>query len=145
MTSGQATSVDHAFARIYPLLPVSLKERLTLSWRKTRNTEEGSGQSFRRHPRHAKASRLNRRPSPDLLSQETQDLLCLFAGRLSFAFHPSLERLPRNPYALGNFGKMLIDDVPVVSQRCELFFGRLHEPTIPEIVAARSNMIASHP
>jgi hypothetical protein len=30
------------------------------------------------------------------------------------------------PYALRNFGKMLIDDVPVVSESGELFFGWLH-------------------
>jgi hypothetical protein len=47
-----------------------------------------------------KASRLNLRPSPDLVSQEIQDLLCLFACRLSFAFHPSFKRLWWNPYAL---------------------------------------------
>ena len=63
---------------------------------------------------------------PVLISQEIQDLLCLFAGWLSFAFHPSFKRLGWNPYALGNFGKMLIDDFPVVSESAELFFGRLH-------------------
>jgi len=74
----------------------------------------------------ARASRLNLRPPPDLVSQEVQDLLCLFTGRLSFVFHPSFKRLGWNPYALSNFGKMLIDDVPVVSESRKLFFGRLH-------------------
>jgi hypothetical protein len=35
----------------------------------------------------------------------------------------------------------LDDDVPIVSESGELFFGRFHASTIPEIGATRPNMI----
>jgi hypothetical protein len=39
---------------------------------------------------------------------------------------------------------VLDDDVPIVSESGELFFGRFHAPTIPEIEVTRSNMFAAN-
>jgi hypothetical protein len=64
--------------------------------------------------------------------QEIQNIGCLFARWLSLALSPSRKRLLRHSYRLGYFGSLLDDDVPIVSQRGELFFGRLHNLTIPE-------------
>ena len=47
----------------------------------------------------------------------------------------------RNSYGLGDFRGVLDDDVPIVSESGELFFGRFHASTIPEIGATRPNMI----
>jgi hypothetical protein len=57
----------------------------------------------------------------------------LFAGRLPGALGPPSERLLRNPYPFGYFRGLLDDDVPIVSKRSELFFGRFHKSKIPEI------------
>jgi hypothetical protein len=37
------------------------------------------------------------------------------------------KRLRRDPYGLSYFGNMLNDDVPIISQSGELFFGRFHD------------------
>jgi hypothetical protein len=71
------------------------------------------------------------------LVQEIQNIGCLFACWLSLALSPPRERLLRNSYRLGYFGSLLDDDVPIVSKRGELFFGRLHNLTIPEIGTTR--------
>jgi Transposase DDE domain len=60
----------------------------------------------------------------------------------SSSLGPSRKRLRRNSYGLGDFRGVLDDDVPIVSESGELFFGRFHAPTIPEIGATRPNMIA---
>ena len=71
------------------------------------------------------------------LVQEIQNIGCLFACWLSLALSPPRKRLLRNSYRLGYFGSLLDDDVPIVSKRGELFFGRLHNLTIPEIGTTR--------
>ena len=49
------------------------------------------------------------------LAEKVQNLLGLFAGRFSLAFHPSCECLLRNSQGLGNFGALLDDNIPVIS------------------------------
>jgi hypothetical protein len=71
------------------------------------------------------------------LVQEIQNIGCLFACWLSLTLSPPRQRLLRNSYRLGYFGSLLDDDVPIVSKRGELFFGRLHSLTIPEIGTTR--------
>src|SRR5439155_12990842 len=68
--------------------------------------------------------------------QEVQDFLSLFAGRLSFVFHPSLQRLRGNTNRISYFGKVLNNNVSVISQSGELFFSRLHDLMIAEFSAA---------
>ena len=59
------------------------------------------------------------------------------------AFGPPCKRLLRNSYGFGYFGGLLDDYVPIVAKRGELFFGRFHAPTIPEMGAGRSRLIAA--
>jgi hypothetical protein len=66
------------------------------------------------------------------IGQKIQNIGCLFARWLSLALSPSGKRLLRNSYRLGYFGRLLDDDIPIVSKRGKLFFGRLHNLTIPE-------------
>jgi hypothetical protein len=79
------------------------------------------------------------------LVQEIQNIGCLFARRVSLALRPSRERLLRNSYRLGYFRSLLDDDVPIVSKRGKLFFGRLHNLTIPEIRTTRETGLTLPP
>jgi hypothetical protein len=88
------------------------------------------------------ASRPNLLPCLGFFSQELQNFVCLFARKFSVALGPSRKRLRRNSYGLGDSRGVLDDDVPIVSESGELFFGRFHAQTIPEIGATRPNMIA---
>jgi hypothetical protein len=57
---------------------------------------------------------------------ESQDFGCLLARRFSVSLRPPGERLLRNSDGFGHFGGMLYDDIPVIPESGELFFGRLH-------------------
>jgi hypothetical protein len=128
-----APDAAEAFGSITTLLRHSLAEQLLLRL---------ANKSRPKTPAATKASVAKpckvgsrRRPLPFLgaFRQEIQNIRCLFARWLSLALCPSGERLLRNPNGLGYFGRLLDDDVSIVSKRGELFFGRLHNSTIPEI------------